>query len=307
MTCITIAHRLSTIRNADRIAVVGHGRILEIGAHDELMAKEDGLYKRMQSLQSLESGIDHVSEQKTTKLSDVTKADKSAIATTEDAETDIDQKQEAANAKRARHLAMSSIQYFLLGGVGSCKSYQYVGVFVHLSFSEVMAGSIFVSWGFVFAYMIEVLYRPVLSCDESDPGNDCSLQWDDAAEDMKHKSLKIFYGLVGIMAIALIGFTTVRSSQDCSVSTLTQHCHQMFWGFGVGTESINRKIRDETFKNILRQEVGWFDMRSPGWLTSRLAEDAAILHSFIGEPIRTLSVSLSSVLVGIIVSFIYMW
>lgn len=81
----------------------------------------------------------------------------------------------------------------------------------------------------------------------------------------------------------------------------------MFWGFGVGTESISKKVRDEAFSSMLRQEVAWFDMRSPGWLTSRLSEDAAVLHSFIGEPIRTLSSSLSSVLVGIIVSFIYMW
>lgn len=73
-----------------------------------------------------------------------------------------------------------------------------------------MAGSIFVSWGFVFAYMIEVLYRPVLFCDASDPMNDCPAQWDDEADDMFELSLKIFYGLIGIIAMALIGFTLVR-------------------------------------------------------------------------------------------------
>ncbi|MEV4642294.1 ABC transporter ATP-binding protein [Actinoplanes sp. NPDC049548] len=42
-TTITIAHRLSTVRDADRIAVVDHGRILESGTHDALLA-EGGRY-----------------------------------------------------------------------------------------------------------------------------------------------------------------------------------------------------------------------------------------------------------------------
>ncbi|MER5671730.1 ABC transporter ATP-binding protein [Pseudonocardia alni] len=37
-TTIAIAHRLSTVRDADRIAVVDHGRIVESGSHDELLA-----------------------------------------------------------------------------------------------------------------------------------------------------------------------------------------------------------------------------------------------------------------------------
>lgn len=49
-TTLIVAHRLSTIRNADKIAVVGEGGLLEFGSYDELMAKQGEFYK-MRALQ----------------------------------------------------------------------------------------------------------------------------------------------------------------------------------------------------------------------------------------------------------------
>ena len=49
-TSIVIAHRLSTIRNADRIAVMHHGRLRELGSHSELLEKK-GLYYKLYQLQ----------------------------------------------------------------------------------------------------------------------------------------------------------------------------------------------------------------------------------------------------------------
>lgn len=53
-TSIVIAHRLSTIRNADLICVFLEGEIVETGTHKELIAKENGVYKKLHSLQARE-------------------------------------------------------------------------------------------------------------------------------------------------------------------------------------------------------------------------------------------------------------
>jgi ATP-binding cassette, subfamily B, bacterial MsbA len=53
-TSFVIAHRLSTIRRADAIVVLEHGRVVEIGRHDELLARPDGTYATLYQLQLLE-------------------------------------------------------------------------------------------------------------------------------------------------------------------------------------------------------------------------------------------------------------
>ena len=51
VTTILISHRFSTVRHADRICVLEHGRVIELGSHDELMAL-GGRYKTMFQLQA---------------------------------------------------------------------------------------------------------------------------------------------------------------------------------------------------------------------------------------------------------------
>jgi len=50
-TTILISHRFSTVRHADCICVLEHGKVIELGTHDELMAK-GGRYRTMFNLQA---------------------------------------------------------------------------------------------------------------------------------------------------------------------------------------------------------------------------------------------------------------
>jgi subfamily B ATP-binding cassette protein MsbA len=53
-TSFVIAHRLSTVRRADQIIVLERGRIVEIGKHDDLLARPSSVYSKLYSLQAFE-------------------------------------------------------------------------------------------------------------------------------------------------------------------------------------------------------------------------------------------------------------
>jgi len=56
-TAIVIAHRLSTIQNANKIIVLDHGEIMEMGTHQELLKIQQGYYRKLYDLQFNSAGL----------------------------------------------------------------------------------------------------------------------------------------------------------------------------------------------------------------------------------------------------------
>ena len=132
-TVVMIAHRLSTIRNADKIAFIAEGKVLEYGSHDDLVERPHGRYKRL--FESSRRTASMASLRASTVNSLVKEDDKS-----EDEEIDWEAKiqaEEAAafDAKRARNLAKPDISYMMIGSVGAVMA---GGVFPVCIFSQVI-------------------------------------------------------------------------------------------------------------------------------------------------------------------------
>lgn len=280
---IIIAHRLSTIRNADRIVVLADGTIQETGTYDELLSKNNGFFVRLQALQDSIGTVltDETNLNEPTAINDGV-AHETTEASLDHDHPELEENEVEATDKhrekqaiyRARQLARGDEKLFLIGSVGA-----------------VLTGAVFPAWGFLFAYMIELLFTHVLPCGSigMDSTGTCDEYHNSVAGDMKSQATKIALASVGTIVMCMVGYVIV------------------FAGFGTATERMSKRVRDLAYVALIRQEVGFFDTRPAAKLATQLQDDAALIHSFTGEPIRTLVINFSSVVVGLVIGLVYMW
>jgi ATP-binding cassette, subfamily B (MDR/TAP), member 1 len=138
----------------------------------------------------------------------------------------------------------------------------------------------------MFGETIGVLFRQIDSCSDDVGIDTCEAYWESQADSMRKRSFVLSAYWIVILAGCLLG------------NILT------FYGFGVASERLNKRIRDLSFESLLRQEIAFFDQRSVGSITSQLQDDAATIQAFTGDPLRILATATSSVLTGILISFI---
>jgi ATP-binding cassette subfamily B (MDR/TAP) protein 1 len=117
-TTIVIAHRLSTVRNADRIAYISGGRVVEIGSHDELMSLKRGRYRRLVETQTRESHLDLVTlkEIMTGNKDDHVQVDETSQV---DTSTCNEQRVIKNYAREARLMALEDWKSIFVGAIGS--------------------------------------------------------------------------------------------------------------------------------------------------------------------------------------------
>lgn len=278
-TTIIIAHRLSTIRNADVIAVVQDGQIMESGSHGELMENENGLYTSLVLLQQTE-------EEKTN----------------EDASTDISPPSLVSNmdvnnasSRRLSIVSRSSSQnsvtpsrVSLTAGENALVEEQELPVpsfrrLLALNLPEWKQASIGCLGAIIFGG-VQPLYAFTM-------GSMISIYFLADHNEIKEKIRIYSLSFLGLAFLSLI------------VNVL-QHYNFAYMG-----EHLTKRIRERMLSKILTFEVGWFDQdkNSSGAICSRLATDAHVVRSLVGDRMALLVQTISAVTIACTMGLIIAW
>ncbi|KAL1919072.1 uncharacterized protein VTP21DRAFT_2453 [Calcarisporiella thermophila] len=288
-TTIVIAHRLSTIRNADKIVVLSKGKIVESGSHDELLSFPEGAYTKLIKAQAI-SANDSKDE-----FDDDTLLDQSATADGAAANLPLSKQASGEGDIRLRRLASAgavSVDSVKTGGDlesgGKDAETQHKVWYLIYRFLELSRrDTVFLTVGFLMA----VLNGCTMPAFSIIMGN--VLQAFTGGQTEGVRQTAFFYA--GMFLVAAVAVALIMFSQTVML--------------GIVSERLVETIRVKSLRNILRQEIGWFDhpANSTGALTAKLASDATHIEGLAGSTIGTIIHSLVTLIAGFILGLVLGW
>ncbi|XP_031256408.1 ABC transporter B family member 2-like [Pistacia vera] len=268
-TTVVVAHRLSTVRNADVIAVVNGGKIVETGSHEELISDPNSAYAALVQLQSSEALQSHPSQgpsmsrplsikysrelsRTTTSFGASFRSEKeSVLAGVEGMDT---VKSQHVSAKRLYSMVRPDWMYGVVGTIGALIAGAQMPLF-----------ALGVSQALVSYYM----------------------DWDTTCREVKKITILFICGAV----VTVI------------VHAIEHLC------FGIMGERLTLRVREMMFSAILRNEIGWFDdiNNSSSILASRLESEASLLRTIVVDRSSILLQNVGLVVASFIIAFILNW
>ncbi|XP_052197564.1 ABC transporter B family member 15-like [Diospyros lotus] len=278
-TTIVIAHRLSTIRNANLIAVVQNGQVLETGSHDELIQNEKGLYASLIRLQQTEKSeeltlsstatsisppnaaisrldVNNTSSRRLSMLSRSSSANSTAMSQrVENASFQIEEPSPVPSFRRLLAMNLPEWKQATMGSI-----------------SAILFGAVQPAYAFAMGSMISVYFLP----DHSE---------------IKEKTRIYALCFLGLAVFSLL-------------VNICQHYNFAYMG-----EYLTKRIRERMLSKILTFEVGWFDRdeNASGAICSRLAKDANVVRSLVGDRMALLIQTFSAVTIACTMGLIIAW
>ncbi|KAG5535026.1 hypothetical protein RHGRI_022961 [Rhododendron griersonianum] len=274
-TTVIIAHRLSTIRNANVIAVVQNGQVMETGSHDELICDENGLYASQVRMQQRENKREVPSNGASTSLNNpkmdsnnnssrrlpILSRSSSANSAAQSQRLDnsskvgLDQDFPVPSFRRLLAMNLPEWRQAVMGCIGA-----------------VLFGAIQPLYAFAMGSVISVYFLP------------------------DHNEIKY--------KIRIYSFCFVGLAISSLLINVIQHYNFAYMG-----EHLTKRIRERMLSKIMTFEVGWFDRdeNSSGSICSRLAKDANVVRSLVGDRMALLIQTFSAVTIACTMGLIIAW
>ncbi|KAK3245288.1 hypothetical protein CYMTET_45132, partial [Cymbomonas tetramitiformis] len=312
-TTLIIAHRLTTIHNAEKIAVVDKGRVVEEGTHDELMTITTGKYH------ALVQAATHVHEDEHDgELAEDEGSRALTVITGGPARTSLEIESGSPASRRIsmhsdrpatptrKSLELAQIGIEAVGDAEGEKTDKQraedavakKAVEKAEKKEEALRAKRNVSrvWSYYEPRDYPYMLFGTLGAVVSGGGNPAMgivfvksiafFYFDD--DDEVRKDSHFWCVAMILMSLAGIAGETARH-----------------WGFGVVGGRLTRRLRYEMYEALLKQEIGWFDLpeNGAGLLASHLAEDVSCVQALSGEQLGRNVLCMGTVVVGFTLAF----
>uniref|UniRef100_A0A0D3E6E5 Uncharacterized protein n=1 Tax=Brassica oleracea var. oleracea TaxID=109376 RepID=A0A0D3E6E5_BRAOL len=275
-TTIVIAHRLSTIRDADVICVVHDGRIVESGSHEELMESLNGQYASLVRLQQMDNKDSDVNNNISVRVQG---GQLSVLS------KDLKYNPKLSTESGSNLLTNTSVGPNLPASVPKSKQPPLP------SFKRLMAMNR-PEWKHALCGCLSAaLYGAIQPISAYVSGSMVSVYFLTSHDEIKEKTR--IYVLV-FVGLAMFNF----------LFNIVQH-----YSFAYMGGYLTKRIREQMLSKILTFEVNWFDEEenSTGAICSRLAKEANLVRSLVGERVSLLVQTISAVAIACTIGLVIAW